>query len=179
MRVLFLLIALIALVRAAPEPVDYCSAPQTPWQVYTCEQLATRIAPPCVPQRRAPASGAPIAGVAILFHGYTACPSGYTLYADQLQQRNYLVLSFLNPGHGRVYNDCSGTGADCRGGYPVELLPIKASQYAAFVERANSIAVDEWKRLGNASLPVVLSGHSLGGAMVRFVVFYFHFVYYF
>ena len=63
MRVLLLLFALVALARAAPEPVDYCSAPQTPWQVYTCEQLATRIAPPCVPQRRAPALSAPTVSV--------------------------------------------------------------------------------------------------------------------
>ena len=169
MRIFLLVLALVALAHAAPEPVHYCSAPQTPWQAYTCEQVATRIAPPCVPQRRVPAAGARVAGVAVLFHGYTACPSGYKLYADQLQQRNFVVLSFLNPGHGRVYNDC-GAGTDCRGGYPIELLPKKEAEYASFVERANSIAVDEWKRLGNATLPVVVSGHSLGGAMVCAII---------
>lgn len=165
---------------SAPPSVACDATSEDLWDQYVCEALDTRLDMRCAPKRWWAGLGASddtAKGLVVMFHGYTACSAAYDVYAESFQTAGYHVLSVLNEGHGREYNDCnsthasSGVEADCVNGDPIELLPQNRLGYLAFVDKINAI-VRNYTSSGlitaasiNPSFTTTAVGHSLGGGL--------------
>ena len=104
--VLSLLVAPAATTSSAssPTPPSFVSA----WDAFVHEQISSAphgLQQDCVPRRfPSTAPNSTYKGVAVLFHGFSACPQQYFQLAPRLAAEGYDVLLPLTPGHGNNYS---------------------------------------------------------------------------
>jgi pimeloyl-ACP methyl ester carboxylesterase len=87
----------------------------------------------CEPTRYSPPAGVKYRGVAVLLHGFSACPGQYELLGPQLARAGYEVLVPLYPGHGRIPLQMSPRKDD------VEFVPVNPVPWAAFTREVNEL----------------------------------------
>lgn len=92
----------------------------------------------------------PAKGVAVLFHGFTACPWQMEGLAKQLAAEGIHVLVPRLPGHGLMGADGKPDNSDLPG-------PHEAGRYEALADEAYALAAA-------TGLPVSAAGLSVGGA---------------
>ncbi len=107
-------------------------AAQPLWDAYVSEVASNPLQEGCKPVAAFPPAGA-YKGVALLLHGYSACPEQFDELVPQLAASGFVVLSALLPGHGRP----ASRSADGKVLDDVTELPDEGhrSAYAAFAKR--------------------------------------------
>ena len=88
----------------------------------------------CEPQIYSPPAGVKYRGVAILLHGFSACPGQYEILGPKLAKAGYEVLVPLYPGHGRIPKQLSPRVDD------VDMVPINPGNWSAFTREINELA---------------------------------------
>lgn len=87
----------------------------------------------CEPQRYSPPEGVTPRGVAVLLHGFSACPDQYDVLGPQLAAAGYEVLVPLFPGHGAKPLSLSPRKDD------VEGVPRVGAGWGPMVARVNEL----------------------------------------
>lgn len=126
------------------------------WRAYVAELANVQLQPGCRPFMSTLPPGVDYRGVALLFHGYTACPQQFDEVSKALAARGIVVLAPTLPGHGRVpLRDSSGAAVD-----QVSSLP-RDDDFAAYTR----FAVKMHGILSKANGVRVVGGISVGGAI--------------
>lgn len=127
--------------------------------------------PDCEPLRLEASAGTAYKGVAVLLHGFTACPSQWNQIARMLSERGYEVLVPLLPGHGHALlppgHEIKGTcmsALGMNGNCPsplddVDSLPTSSLGYRNFAQTINDVV-----RRAPVGVHVV-AGLSVGAAL--------------
>lgn len=102
------------------------------WNLMRAEHLKD-IQPQCEPQRYLPPKGVSRRGLAILLHGYSACPDQYDVLGPKLAASGYEVLVPLFPGHGAKPLSMKPRKDD------VEHVPRVGAGWGPFVSRVNEL----------------------------------------
>lgn len=102
------------------------------WRLMRAEHLKD-IQPQCEPMRYAPPLGVKSRGVALLLHGYSACPDQYDVLGPQLAAAGYEVLVPLFPGHGAKPLSVTPRKDD------VEHVPRVGAGWGPMVSRMNEL----------------------------------------
>jgi pimeloyl-ACP methyl ester carboxylesterase len=97
-------------------------------------EAATKLQPGCEPARYSPPAKVKYRGVAILLHGYSACPQQYEQLGPQLARAGYEVFVPLFPGHGEIPISISPRVDK------VDFVPKVAAGWGPTVDRVNEIA---------------------------------------
>ncbi len=137
------------------------------WTIYVNNTIgSTRIQEGCKPRDVFPAPGVPYKGVAILVHGYSACPQQFDQLAKQLSSEGYEVLLPLMPGHGHVPAVAKTTiSGHIQSSEPfkddiVDMPSVKTrNRYRDFALTLNAIARQE------TTGARIIGGLSVGGAV--------------
>jgi pimeloyl-ACP methyl ester carboxylesterase len=88
----------------------------------------------CEPQIYSPPPGVRFRGVALLLHGFSACPGQYEILGPRLAALGYEVLVPLYPGHGRIPKQLSPRVDD------VDMVPTNPSHWSSFTREMNELA---------------------------------------
>lgn len=102
------------------------------WNLMRAEHLKD-IQPQCEPKRYLPPKGVSRRGLAILLHGYSACPDQYDVLGPKLAASGYEVLVPLFPGHGAKPLSMNPRKDD------VEHVPRVGAGWGPFVSRLNEL----------------------------------------
>jgi pimeloyl-ACP methyl ester carboxylesterase len=144
------------------------------WEQYDCAVRRKRLDVRCVPTYLKAGSGLndlTAKGLVVMFHGYTACPAAYDVYAQNFKSAGFHVLNVLDEGHGREYNDCNMTGSGCVNGDPVGGLPMHRGPYLQSVDTINAMVREQLVLISkNPSFVTTVVGHSLGGGLATIAV---------
>ncbi len=131
-------------------------AAQPLWDDYVREVTANPIQEGCKPIAAMPPAGT-YKGVALLFHGYSACPQQFDELIPKLTASGFVVLAALLPGHGRVATEgLFGKTLDVTPDLPDD---ANHKAYGSLAKRMASLVA-----AAPAGKNVVL-GLSVGGAM--------------
>jgi len=145
----FLLATLVQPLAAQPAGMDSL------WQAYVDDLASENLQRGCNPLRIDPPVAVKRRGVALLYHGFAACPQEWFGIAELLSARGYTVLLPVLPGHGREYRYLE------KDENPADDLPDSGNwrdTYAALAVRLNAV-------MAGASGERIIGGFSLGGAM--------------
>jgi alpha-beta hydrolase superfamily lysophospholipase len=149
-------IAATCLLAALVQPLAAQSAGlDSLWQAYVDDLASENLQRGCNPVRIDPPPATARLGVALLYHGFAACPQEWFGIAELLSANGYTVLLPVLPGHGREYRYLE------EGENPADGLPDSENwqdTYAALAVRLNTV-------MANANGERVIGGFSLGGAM--------------
>ncbi len=140
---------------------------ETAWQQYEAD--IPKLHPYALQDRCKPLHFAPEGtpkGVALFFHGFTACPMQFIPFAERLQALGYHVIVPLLPGQGRGPTPVrssmkvrSAAGKDMSfSAYYGEFLPNEKEVYEKFVNSMNTI-------VAKAPGRHIVGGLSVGGAL--------------
>jgi carboxylesterase len=89
------------------------------WEQHvTASTTGVQLQPECEPRRFSPPSSVPFKGVAVLFHGFTACPQQFYEMSENLTRAGFEVLLPLMPGQGRMPRVEDGKKRDDISGLP-------------------------------------------------------------
>jgi len=102
------------------------------WRLMRAEHLKD-IQPQCEPMRYHPPRGVPSRGVALLLHGYSACPDQYDVLGPRLASLGFEVLVPLLTGHGAKPLSLSPRKDD------VEQVPRVGAGWGPMVTRINEL----------------------------------------
>lgn len=97
-------------------------------------QNAEKLQPGCEPARYSPPAKVKFRGVAILLHGFSACPQQYEQLGPQLARAGYEVFVPLFPGHGEIPISAAPRVDK------VEFVPQAAAGWGPVVTQVNQIA---------------------------------------
>lgn len=126
------------------------------WRAYVGSLDLPAIQDGCRPFRSRLPESVAYRGVAVLFHGFTACPQQFEETAERLGEQGFVVLAPLLPGHGRRPTlDPSGAARD-----DVRFLPEEGA-YLAYAQLAKRM--DEV--VATAPGTRMVAGISVGGAI--------------
>jgi len=141
------------------------------WDVYVKKVLADAphgLQQSCMPRRFKPTKGV-TRGLAVLFHGYSACPQQFDELSPLLADQGFEVLVPLIPGMGNNFNssgplparwqcpldNCNGPLDDVTG------MPTEPEDYIQFVAQINAIAQE-------TAVPRVVMGISVGASIAAY-----------
>ena len=118
-----------------------------------------------------------IKGVALFFHGFTACPDAMEFFAVSLQNLGYNVYMPLSPGHGAQKGNCTEPDAICVKNDRVERLPSVEEEYIEFVRWAVDMLKEEIDlfapvTMRSVDFKVVTGGLSMGGSMATLATYF-------
>lgn len=101
-------------------------------------------------------------GIAVLYHGFTACPQQFFELAEDLSAQGYTVVLPLLPGHGRKWTEVNGQKVDDLSQFPQGILSLPYSYQESYVNLAAQMNLLAAKVQGER----VIAGLSLGGSLV-------------
>lgn len=104
------------------------------WEVMRAEHLKN-LQPQCEPKRYSPPAGVAPRGVAILLHGFSACPDQYDVWGPRMAALGYEVLIPLFPGHGALPLSLSPRKDD------VEFVPRVGAGWGPTRDRINELGM--------------------------------------
>jgi alpha-beta hydrolase superfamily lysophospholipase len=128
------------------------------WQAYVDELADVELQRGCEPVRIDPRAATPARGVALLYHGFAACPQEWFGIGERLSLQGFTVLMPVLPGHGREYRYLE-EGENAAAGLP-DATNWDAT-YTALALRMNAV-------MASVNGERVIGGFSLGGAMAIF-----------
>ena len=155
-----LLIAVSSLARGATETPGLSPHGTELWEQYLASVPMDSLQEDCKPRLLPPLTAVPYRGVAVLYHGYTACPQQFFELARLLNERGFAVVLPLLPGHGRMWVDTAKGRVDQTQLLPTGLMGDSHNyqDYMTQVRALNAVAAE-------FSGEHVVGGLSVGGAM--------------
>lgn len=117
-----------------PESPQWPPEADQAWAEYIKTIDLDQIQEPCRP--RIIREKAPFQGVAVLYHGYSACPQQFFELAEELTAKGYAVVLPLLPGHGRLWSESDGKKIDDVSLLPQGLLSLPNSYQTSYVQLA-------------------------------------------
>lgn len=155
MKVMLIIISLMC--KATSQPLY-----EKAWEEYVSKVTTeNELQESCVPRRIEAVTKRK--GVAVLYHGFSACPQQWDLIAPLLAQKGFDVLMPLNPGHGNSFEN-PGSRIRCLYGCDgptdnVSGFPVTIDDWTSYVNRINDIV-----SLASGDTHVV-GGLSVGGTL--------------
>eukprot|EP01084_Bolivina_argentea_P031248 57835_1 len=167
------------------------------WEQYQCEYIHGRDGyQKCWPQRRmSTCDPGKLKGLAVLYHGFSACPDQYNDFAPKLQAECWNVYLITSQGHGLNFCPTDSTASGCvpsflnetqlnakygsdqhHWTYNVSTMPDTRQPWIDFVDRMIAMIEDEvaitkeCEQLANSGydadgLEVITGGLSFGAAL--------------
>jgi pimeloyl-ACP methyl ester carboxylesterase len=133
------------------------------WEDYLKTVELDKLQDQCRPRIiREKASATGYKGMAVLYHGFTACPQQFFELAEDLSALGYTVVLPLLPGHGRQWSEVDGKKIDDLSLLPQGILSLPHSyqeSYGYLAAQMNHLAS---KVQGDR----VIAGLSVGGSLV-------------